>query len=97
MRIVASSILCALTLCKSASAQNNHDGLEHWRRSTVAIGEVLDGRFVTIGSGLLITVDGKTACILTAKHVFLDQSKGWTPTSIRIPHESPHFDGLIFA
>jgi S1-C subfamily serine protease len=66
------------------------DALEHWRRSTIAIGEWVNNQFVTIGSGVVVTVDGHTACILTAAHVFFEPQKGWTPTSVRlrVPQDS---------
>jgi hypothetical protein len=61
------------------------DALEHWRRSTIAIGEIIEGKFITIGSGVIVTADGgKSTCILTARHVFFDPPHGWTPTSVRI-------------
>ena len=61
------------------------DAMEHWRRSTVAVGEVVNGSFVTIGSAVLVSADnGATTCLLTARHVFFEPTKGWTPTSVRI-------------
>ncbi len=60
------------------------DALEHWRRSTIALGEIVDNKFITIGSGLLVSIDGRHGCVLTAKHVFFEPDKGWTPTTIRM-------------
>jgi hypothetical protein len=64
--------------------------LEHWRRSTIAIGLPINGRFITNGTSLLVTVNGHLACILTAKHVFFDEKKGWIPTSVnfRLPKDA---------
>lgn len=76
---------------KSINSLESRDIFDHWRRSTIAIGLPIEGKFITIGSGLMVSGDGgKSACIVTAKHVFVDLEKGWTPSSvnIRLPKES---------
>ena len=76
--------------------QNSDDALEHWRRATVSVGQVVqDGvskRYITIGSAVLIVTYGNRAILVTAKHVFFDPSRGYVPTSVRIrlPQSQPN-------
>jgi hypothetical protein len=71
------------------------DMLEHWRRATVALGQVYDiggkKRFVTNGSAVIVAVSVNQACLLTAKHMFFNPSEGYIPTqiSMRLPQEGP--------
>jgi hypothetical protein len=69
--------------------------LEHWRRATVALGQIYDiggkKRFVTNGSAVIVAVSANQACLLTAKHMFFNPSEGYLPTqiSMRLPQEGP--------
>jgi hypothetical protein len=69
--------------------------LEHWRRATVSVGQVVEEggikRYVTIGSAVLVATDDYHACILTAKHVVFDPSHGYFPTLmyVRLPKDRP--------
>lgn len=72
------------------------DLLHSLRRSTVSLGLRQiggDGKqhFVTVGSAVIVAVDGFHACLLTAKHVFSDPDKGFFPTMlfVRIPQSEP--------
>lgn len=62
--------------------------LEHWRRATVSIGQIVDDgktkKYVTIGSAIIIATDEHHGCILTAKHVFYDPDRGYIPTTTRV-------------
>jgi hypothetical protein len=70
------------------------DILDHWRRATVALGQVatIGGvqKFVTLGSGVLVA-DKTHAALLTAKHMVLDSDIGFFPTqlSMRLPKTEP--------
>jgi hypothetical protein len=82
--LIAASFSFAVGMARSQEALGP-DALEHWRRSTIAIGEVVDSKFITVGTGLLVSTNkGKSSCIVTAKHVFFDPANGWTPTKVRI-------------
>ncbi len=73
------------------------DMLEHWRRATVALGQVYDlgGKktFVTNGSAVIVAVDAQHACLLTAKHMFFNPPE-YLPTqiSMRLPQEGPRLE-----
>jgi Trypsin-like peptidase domain len=71
------------------------DFLDHWRRATISLGQVVkDGtvsRFVTQGSGVLVALDAHRGCILTAKHMIVNPNTG-----MATPHlwmRFPAFDG----
>ncbi|WP_457348623.1 S1 family peptidase [Sphingomonas sp. UYP23] len=77
-------------LCQSQTTPT--DGpFDHYRQSTVSLGMsgIEDGKrvFRTLGSGVVISGDGRTVCLLTAKHMFLDPTNDWSPTQIlvRVP------------
>jgi hypothetical protein len=71
------------------------DPMYHLRRSTVAVGRVteVNGKqtFNTIGSAVIVTTDGKHACLLTAKHVFYQPAIGYVPDQlwIRVAKDQP--------
>jgi hypothetical protein len=72
------------------------DLLHHLRRSTVSVGlRQTDAggkqHFVTAGSAVIVALDEHHACLLTAKHVFSQPDKGYTPTQVflRIPQSQP--------
>lgn len=73
------------------SEQGGADFLDHYRRATVSIGQVVDDggkqKYVTIGSGVLVT-DTKHIGLITAKHVVFDPKIGYVPSImyIRVPH-----------
>lgn len=73
----------------------NDDPMYHLRRSTVAVGRVteVDGKktFNTIGSAVIVSTDGKHACLLTAKHVFYQPAIGYSPDQlwIRVAKDQP--------
>ena len=75
----------------SDSASDADEIMHHLRRSTVSLGlHVNEGgkpRFVTVGSAVAVTIDGRKACLLTAKHVFSQPEKGYVPTMlyVRLP------------
>ena len=79
----------------SPSAPGSHDALEHWRQSTLAIGQVVDSggkrRWVTIGSAVIVALDRQHPCIITAKHVVYDPPHGYVPTQmyVRVPQTFP--------
>jgi hypothetical protein len=101
MRLVA--IFFTLSLVASAqqpapvppAKTQSSDMLEHWRRATVALGQVyvIGGKktFVTNGSAVIVAVSASQACLLTAKHMFFNPSEGYIPTqiSMRLPQEGP--------
>jgi hypothetical protein len=68
--------------------------LAHWRRATVALGQVVTmgnkQTFVTNGSAVIVAVDANHACLLTAKHMFFNPNEGYLPTqiSMRLPRDS---------
>lgn len=75
----------------SAAIRQVPDYLDHARRSTVSLGQLVndggkDG-FSTFCSGVLITQDGRRAVLITAKHCVFDPSSGSRPTQmqVRIP------------
>jgi hypothetical protein len=92
--VKAFSIFACLGALLTMTAQENPtkptvSWMDHWRKSTFSFGIVdkdQGGRnfFKVIGTGLLMTIDGKTAYIITAKHVFDDPQANWHPTDIRI-------------
>lgn len=102
MRYAVLFLLCSIAIAQqshkpvptapSAQAQSS-DMLEHWRRATVALGQVYEvaGKktFVTNGSAVIVAVDATHACLLTAKHMFFDPTQGYFPTqiSMRLPQE----------
>ena len=71
------------------------DLLHHLRRSTVSLGlritENGKTRFGTVGSGVIVAWDAHHGCLLTAKHVFYDPTKGFFPTALylRLPQAEP--------
>jgi hypothetical protein len=71
------------------------DMLDHWRRATVSLGQVIeDGgvkRFVTLGSGVIVAVDAYRGCLLTAKHMVFNPDEGYLPTQLymRLPKSEP--------
>jgi hypothetical protein len=71
------------------------DMLEHWRRATVALGQVADiggkKKFATNGSAVIVALDNQHVCLLTAKHMFYYPPDGYFPTqiSMRLPKDSP--------
>ncbi len=93
-----------LTLCfmGNSSAQEyaaesvkDADVLHSFRRSTVSIGlhkeEGGVEHFVTMGSAVVVSLDGGHTCLLTAKHVFSIPEKGYMPTTVfvRLPKDQP--------
>ena len=70
------------------------DILDHWRRATVSLGQVVEiagvKTFITLGSGVLVA-DPHHAALLTAKHMVLDPETGTYPTqiSMRLPKTKP--------
>lgn len=78
-----------------APPQKPADMLEHWRRATVALGQVYEvggiRKFVTNGSAVIVALDAQNGCLLTAKHMFFNPSEGYLPTQIymRLPQEGP--------
>lgn len=54
--------------------------LDHWRRSTISLGLVVQEngstKFVTLGSAVIVALDGHRACLLTAKHMVQDPQSG---------------------
>jgi len=73
----------------------NNDQMYHLRRSTVAVGRVVEvnGKktFNTIGSAVIIATDATHACLLTAKHVFYQPANGYMPDQlwIRVAKDRP--------
>lgn len=92
-RRLAISAVLAGHLLRPAAAQDKPgpDLLDHWRRATVSVGQVVDDggkqKYVTVGSAVIVAVDRNHACLLTAKHVVFDPGNGYLPTvmSIRLP------------
>ncbi|MHB1701584.1 MAG: trypsin-like serine peptidase [Acidobacteriaceae bacterium] len=72
--------------------------LEHWRKATVSLGQVLDlagiQHYVTIGSAVIVATDAHHACILTARHVVYNPENGYFPSVLylRFPKETPGVD-----
>lgn len=62
------------------------DMLDHWRRATISLGQVVqDGlvsRFITQGSGVIVALDARRGCILTAKHMLVNPSTGLATTHL---------------
>jgi hypothetical protein len=62
--------------------------LDHWRRATVSLGkiETKDGVdfYKTLGSAVIVAVDPHHGCLLTAKHMVLEESKNWKPSELRM-------------
>lgn len=76
-------------------SQVKNSWIDEWQRSTVSIGiqdSMLKGNskvpyFRVIGTGVIFYVKYDTIpipCLVTAKHVFQDLSRNWSPASIRI-------------
>ncbi len=71
------------------------DILHSIRRSTVSIGlHAKEGEvthFVTVGSAVIVSLDGGHNCLLSAKHVFSNPEIGYTPTQVfvRLPKDEP--------
>ncbi len=64
----------------SASAVVPQEMLSHWRQATVALGVVIkDGnnaKFVTTGSAVIVALDSRHGCLLTAKHMVVNLDTG---------------------
>jgi hypothetical protein len=59
------------------------DALDHWRRATVSLGQIVDDggtKYTTIASGVIIALDEHHGCILTAKHAVYDTVHSYVPT-----------------
>jgi hypothetical protein len=71
------------------------DALNHWRRSTISLGQLVDDggkrKYNTISSGIIIALDEHHGCLLTAKHAVYDTIHGYVPTEmrIRLPKDQP--------
>jgi hypothetical protein len=71
------------------------DVLHHLRRSTVSLGlhrnEGGREHFVTVGSAVVVLLDERHPCLLTAKHVLFNPEMGYTPTMlfVRVPQSEP--------
>jgi hypothetical protein len=69
--------------------------LDHSRRSTISLGQVIDDggakKYKTIASGVIIALDDHHGCLLTAKHAVYDPDHGYLPTemAIRLPKDKP--------
>jgi len=65
---------------KPENPQKPEEILEHWRRSTVALGQVYQDaagtHFVTNGSAVIVSLDSHRACLLTAKHMLVNPDNG---------------------
>jgi hypothetical protein len=85
-----------LLLMPSASLAQTADALTHWRRATIAVGQVgpdPSGKgsvFLTFGSAVLVAKDSNHVCLLTAKHVFYDPAKQHFPdfVNVRLPRDA---------
>ena len=99
MRPIAIAIVIALALGQRSFAQtpappsksppaSQPDQLEPYRRSTVAVGQIInDGngtKFRTVGSAVIVARDQNHAVLITAKHVFFEPSIGYIPTQVNI-------------
>ncbi len=79
---------------QSFPAPRSPDYLEHWRRSTVSVGQIVDSgngpEYRTVGSAVIVATDAQHGVLITAKHVVYNPSQGYTPTSmrIRLPQDS---------
>jgi hypothetical protein len=86
---VLSLIAVLMVGASQAAAQTaaQQEVLEHWRRATVSLGQLGPSgqqQYKTLGSAVIVAVDAQHGCILTAKHMVSDPSKGWAPTDIRM-------------
>ncbi len=67
--------------------------LDPWRRATIALGVVVqdgkDSKFVTTGSGVIVSVDAHYGCLLTAKHMVLDPNTGKATPRLWMRFPSP--------
>lgn len=74
-----------------ASNSMSPEIFDHIRQATISIGQIRSEngipQYKTVGSGIIVTADGRTACILTANHMFLDPQNNWQPVelSVRVP------------
>jgi hypothetical protein len=105
MRSIVIAVAFAAVVTAAATAQTaqpastaqppvSPDLLDHYRRSTVSVGQVVnDGsgpKFRTVGSAVIVARDAKHAALMTAKHVVFEPDQGYIPTTmyIRLPQES---------
>jgi V8-like Glu-specific endopeptidase len=67
------------------------DPMQHWRNATVALGQVItlgqEKRFVVTGSAVIVALDAKRGCLLTARHMLVDPDNGQIARALwmRIP------------
>lgn len=90
----ATSAVAPATPPPAAAPAKQTDMLDHWRRATISLGQVIqDGTFVTQGSGVIVGLDAHRGCILTAKHMIVNPGTG-----LATPHlwmRFPSFDGEV--
>jgi hypothetical protein len=64
------------------------DLLEHWRRATVSVGQLITDhektRYATVGSAVIVAFDQSHACLLTAKHVVFNPDEHYAPADMQI-------------
>lgn len=65
---------------------------EHYRKATVCLGRLLvTGKtqsFDMVGTGVIVSPDGKRVFLVTAKHVFNEPSQSWHPSELRVRFSS---------
>jgi len=84
------------------------DPMIHWRNATVALGQEVtigtETKFIVTGSAVIATLDGKRACLLTARHMVVDPANGQLTRALwmrvasvggehEVPKSLPLFDG----
>jgi hypothetical protein len=79
----------------TAVPQKPQEMLDHWRRATISLGQVVQEgtttRFATQGSGVVVALDAHRGCILTAKHMIVDPQTGIPQAHLWM--RFPAFDG----
>ncbi|MCP2080773.1 UNVERIFIED_ORG: hypothetical protein J2W74_001959 [Methylorubrum zatmanii] len=87
MKIFATFLLSGLLAMTAGpgASRDQDDGFAHYRRSTVALGQLLDDgnarKFNTLGTGVIVQSEQCT-CLITAKHVV--SGPGYAPTILQM-------------
>src|SRR5262249_24058137 len=77
--------ILSVSLASAEDAPPRAELLSHWTRSTVSLGRLNDNQhYTTLGSAVVVAIDKKQACILTARHMVDDPTLNWKPTEIRM-------------